>query len=205
ADLGQALQTVHRCSFDVARGLALLFGLGTWPFHHGFRRRGGTIFWSALPDERQVQADLRTHLIHRPARDIIPPRGGARVFSCWVRYCAVVSCGYGLPGPAKLRAINPDAVHDHGQPACQGNASLLHAPAPGDLHRPGIEQGPCCRAEQHALGPFVSIVRTIASPHRDIAPLRSISPDWYLADVNPNTAPTDLDLRKRAGTSIVAR
>ena len=30
--------------------------------------------------ERQVQADMRTHLIHRPARDIIPPLGGARSF-----------------------------------------------------------------------------------------------------------------------------
>src|SRR5271165_3050908 len=50
------------------------------PFHHGVRRRGGTIYRAALPsDERQVQATERTHLIHRPARDIIPPRGGARV------------------------------------------------------------------------------------------------------------------------------
>jgi hypothetical protein len=31
-------------------------------------------------DERQVQADMRTHLIHRPARDIIPPLGGAARF-----------------------------------------------------------------------------------------------------------------------------
>jgi hypothetical protein len=52
------------------------------PFHHGIRRRGGTIFWAALPsDEWQVQATERTHLIHRPARDIIPPLGGARVSS----------------------------------------------------------------------------------------------------------------------------
>ena len=52
------------------------------PFHHGIRRRGGAIFWSALPsDERQVQATKRTHLIHRPARDIIPPLGGSRVSS----------------------------------------------------------------------------------------------------------------------------
>src|ERR1700681_4849315 len=37
------------------------------PFHHGIRGRGGTIFPAALPlDERQVQADMRTHLIHRP-------------------------------------------------------------------------------------------------------------------------------------------
>ena len=55
------------------------------PFHHGIRGRGGTIFGTALPSERrQVQADMRTHLIHRPARDIIPPLGGARVSSYWI-------------------------------------------------------------------------------------------------------------------------
>src|SRR5450759_2568145 len=54
------------------------------PFHYGIRGRGGTIFGSALPlHQRQVQADIRTHLIHRPARDIFPRLGGARVFS----YC----------------------------------------------------------------------------------------------------------------------
>ena len=52
------------------------------PFQYGIRERGGTIYWAALPlNERQVQADKRTHLIHRPARDIFPPLGGARVFS----------------------------------------------------------------------------------------------------------------------------
>src|SRR5476649_2896139 len=56
------------------------------PFQHGIRERGGTIFGSAfgsaLPSFRQqIQADIRTRLIHRPARDIIPPRGGVRVFS----------------------------------------------------------------------------------------------------------------------------
>src|SRR6187431_3575467 len=61
------------------------------PFHHGIRGRGGTIFLAALPlDERQVQADMRTHLIHRPARDIIPPLGGTRVFSYRVRSCRLM-------------------------------------------------------------------------------------------------------------------
>jgi hypothetical protein len=55
------------------------------PFHHGIRGRGGTIFTAALPsNERQVQADMRTHLIRRPARDIIPPLGGARVSFYWI-------------------------------------------------------------------------------------------------------------------------
>ena len=29
---------------------------------------------------RPTQADIRTHLIHRPARDIIPPLGGSQIF-----------------------------------------------------------------------------------------------------------------------------
>src|SRR6185436_1222020 len=62
------------------------------PFHHGIRGRGGTIYWAALPSvERQVQATKRTHLIHRPARDIIPPLGGARVSSYKIRSCTVVT------------------------------------------------------------------------------------------------------------------
>ena len=56
-------QAIHQCSVGVAHGLVLLFGIGT-----------GTIFRAALlSDERQVQATKRTHLIHRPARDIFPP------------------------------------------------------------------------------------------------------------------------------------
>ena len=51
------------------------------PFHHGIRGRGGTIYAAAFTvEERQVQADMRTHLIHRPARDIIPPLGGNSSF-----------------------------------------------------------------------------------------------------------------------------
>src|ERR1035437_4377463 len=53
-----------------------------------------------------------------------------------------LSCHCGLPGPAELGAINPYAVHDHGQPARQRHDRLLHPAAPGDLHRPGLEPGP---------------------------------------------------------------
>ncbi len=34
--------------------------------------------------------------------------------------------------------VNPDAVHDHGQPAGQSHDRLFHPAAPGDLHRPGL-------------------------------------------------------------------
>jgi hypothetical protein len=47
-----------------------------------YRPSAATIFAAALrSDEQQVQAEVRTHLIHRPARDIVSPLGGARVSS----------------------------------------------------------------------------------------------------------------------------
>src|SRR6187402_1819267 len=52
----------------------------------------------------QVQADSRTHLIHRPARDIIPPLGGARV-SSYLDPVRGSCCRHGLlPGPPELSA-----------------------------------------------------------------------------------------------------
>src|SRR5258708_23098836 len=112
------------------------------PFHHGIRGRGGTIFTAALSsDERQVQADMRTHLIHPPASHILPLLGGSRVSSYRIDPMCP-SCCYGFPGPAELGAVNPDAVHNHGQPARQGHDRLLHPAAPGDLHGPRFEPRP---------------------------------------------------------------
>ena len=37
------------------------------PLHHGIRGRGRNNLWAALPSDER-----RTHVIHRPARDIIP-------------------------------------------------------------------------------------------------------------------------------------
>jgi len=44
-----------------------------------------------------------------------------------------------FPGPAELGAINPYAVHDHGEPARQCHDRLFHPATPGDLHGPGLE------------------------------------------------------------------
>jgi len=87
----------------------------------------------------QVQATERTHLIHRPARDIIPPLGGARG-SPIVIDPAQPSCRYDLPGPAELGAVNPYAVHDHGQPTCQRHDRLFHPALSGDLIAQALSQ-----------------------------------------------------------------
>src|SRR5258708_664725 len=58
-------------------------------------------------------------------------------------------CGL-FSGPAELGAVNPYAVHDHSQPACQGHDRLFHPEAPSELHRPGLSPGPSCRTHQHS-------------------------------------------------------
>src|SRR5271169_5942253 len=74
-------------------------------------------------------------------------------------------CGF-LPRPSELSAVNPDAVHDHGEATCQGYDRLLHPAVPGDLHRPGLEPGPLRRTHQHDLCRFVE-----HHPHHLVAAL----------------------------------
>src|SRR5260370_2944598 len=109
------------------------------PFHHGIRRRGGTILWAALPsgDGRSEQTcELTSSIVprgtpfHRWVELEFPPIAFDPVRS---------SRCYSLPGPAELSTVNPDAVHDHGQPACHSHDHLFHSAAPADLHRPGLE------------------------------------------------------------------
>lgn len=45
----------------------------------------------------------------------------------------------------------------------------------------------------------------MASPHFEMRPVRSTSPDWYLRGVKPKCAPTARERANRAGTSTVAR
>ena len=50
------------------------------PFHHGIRGQVEQSLPRPCRNCRRVQADIRTHLIRRPARDVIPPLGGAPSF-----------------------------------------------------------------------------------------------------------------------------
>jgi hypothetical protein len=61
-------------SADDVPGLVLLFEVGTWPPHDGFRRTGRFNLWSVLADDgRQGLRTLRTHLTRRPREDTFLP------------------------------------------------------------------------------------------------------------------------------------
>src|ERR1700733_7395867 len=87
-------QTIHPCGVDVARGLVLLFGIGAWPFHHGIRGRGGTIFRTAFR-----QSNGRTKQTCGLTSSIVP-RGTS--FHC--------SVDLGFPPIACLCALHAAAV-----------------------------------------------------------------------------------------------
>jgi hypothetical protein len=52
---GKRFLVDHGYNVDFVCGLALLFGIGTRPFHEGIRRRGGIIFTAAFPSERDMR------------------------------------------------------------------------------------------------------------------------------------------------------
>ena len=79
-------QTIRRCSVDVAlRALFPLRNRLEGPSIMGFEDEvEQSLQRPCRQTKRQVQADMRTHLIHRPARGHHPPLGGARVSFYWI-------------------------------------------------------------------------------------------------------------------------
>src|SRR6266436_5428285 len=124
-------------------------------FHHGIRRRGGTIL--PRPCHQTSDRSKRTYEL----TSSIVPRGTSFHGLVEFEFSPIAfgylrpSCYCGLSGPPELSAVNPNAVHDHRQPARQRHDRLLHPAVPGDLHGPGLEPGPLRRTHQHDLGCFV--------------------------------------------------
>ena len=107
-------QTVHDCGVDVTRGLVLLFGLGakalpSWDS----KARWNNLSYDLAVSYWQIQADLRTHLIHRPARDIIPPLVELEFPPNVFDALGLSSCCSLFSGPPEFSTVNPDTVHNH--------------------------------------------------------------------------------------------
>ncbi len=134
-------QTIHRHGVDVAHGLVLLSGIGTkaLPSWDSRTRRNNLRGGLAVSNGRSKRTcELTSSIVprgtsfHRSVEFEFPPIGfdPARVSWC---------CGGLFAGPSELSTVNPDAMHDHGQPTRQGHDRLLQPAVPSDLHRPGLE------------------------------------------------------------------
>src|SRR6202158_1483565 len=149
-------QTIRRCGVDVTHGLVLLFGIGTRALPSWDSRTRWNNLLVGLAVRRTAGPSGHANSPHPSSRE------GHHSTAGWILELppiafdpARLSCRRScLPGPAELGAVNPDAVHDHGQPAGQSHDPLFHTAAPGDLHRPSLEPGPFLRT-QHALRCFV--------------------------------------------------
>ena len=111
-------QAIHRGSVDVTHGLALLFGIGT----KALPSWDPTTRWNNLYRGLAVRRTAGSKRTCELTSSIVP-RGTS--FHCSVELeCppigsdpAQISCRCRdlFSGPAELSAVNPDAVHDHGQ------------------------------------------------------------------------------------------
>ena len=67
--------------------------------------------------------------------------GGTRVFAC---VCPFLSCGRRRHSarvrPPEVSSVGPHLVHDHGEPACEGDLRPFHAASLRDPHGPGSER-----------------------------------------------------------------
>ena len=98
------IQTVHGSMLMSTRALASLRNRRqALPLWDSMTRRSNLSGGLAV---RQSQADMRTHLIARPARDIVAFLGGSRLTSIASIFCPSCCCGF--PGPAELGTVNPD-------------------------------------------------------------------------------------------------
>jgi len=124
----------HR-SVDVRSRLGLLFGTAPWPFQHGIR---GTMEQSFVRPYRQQKRQFqqtRTHLI--PSREGHPFHRLVELVSSY-RNSLLPSCAAGALVHRNSVSSTHDAVHKHGQPACQ-RTTVFFIPRAGDLHGPRLE------------------------------------------------------------------
>jgi len=133
-------QTIHDHSVDVARGLVLLFGIGTKALPSSDSKTRWNNLYRGLTVRRTIGPSGHANSPHRSSRE------GLLSTAWWNFEFSPIAFGYlrpscyrGRSGPPELSAVNPNAVHDHGQPARQRHDSLLHSAVPGDLHRPSFE------------------------------------------------------------------
>jgi hypothetical protein len=94
--------------------LLLLFGIGSLAFP-SWDQKNEAVQSDSRPNRRngRYESSKRTHLIHRPAKDIVPPVSG--ISKLYFIGCDAKSDGHYLifPCPLEFGAVTPHSMHDH--------------------------------------------------------------------------------------------
>ena len=207
-------QTIHRHGVDVARGLVLLFGIGTraLPIWDSRTRRNNLCSGLAVLQTTESKRTFRTHLIHRPAGTSFHHAVELGISLLSDLMLSRLSCRYrGLfPGVHRnSAAVSPDAVQDARPADAPARRSLSSSrSAWRSSCCPRLEPRPLRHPHQHGVEPLrraspASSRRRILISHR-FGRSRRIG-TWQVSS-RPNTAHDRLGVHgKRAGTSTVAR
>jgi hypothetical protein len=121
-------QTIHHFSVDVAHGLALLFGISTKALPSwGSRTRWNNLLLG-LAVRRTAGPSRHANSPHPSSREghHSNPGWSSRFLLLDLILDSFHAAAALFPGPAKLSTVDPDAVRDHGQPACQSHDRLSH-------------------------------------------------------------------------------
>jgi hypothetical protein len=108
-----------------------------------------------------------------------------------------------LHRPVEFGSVDPHAVQNDRELPRDGDLGLAEAVSLDELGSPSLPDhfGTRVRSTPAASNRYM---RSMASPHFEIRPDQSISPEAWRRVVNPIYAPTLLDRLKRVGSSIVA-
>ena len=105
--------------------------------------------------------------------------------------------------PAETRSLHPHPMQNDAELARQGHLGSLRSTPLGDIHPPAFQRRETRDARQYGVGRFIKRGDAPSRRRRRRRrPSRPSLPDWYFLGVNPNKAPTALDFRIRAGSSI---
>ena len=160
-----------KLSANILAGPTVLSAVGASPPHDGVRRRWWINVASAVSLFESSQTIGRSHHRHRPGRDV----SSRRVAGPEISLCSLSSNL--LVRPVELGPVDPHAVKDDCELARDGNLGLPQPVAFGEPRAPSLQRRPFRHAGRSTPAASNRYMRSMASPHLDIRPDQSSSPD----------------------------
>jgi hypothetical protein len=167
-----------KLSTIILAGPIVLSAVGPCPPHDGVRRRWRISCKRGRPfGHRKKSGDATTATVLAGTSFSAVSRESCGPF-CSLR-------GSLLLGPVELSSVDPHSVQNDGELACNGDLGLAKPVALGEPHPQRLQCRPSRDAGQQYAGRFEQYMRSMASPHFEMRPDQSTSPEAWRRVVNP--------------------